>query len=91
MMHLGSGEQGEFTFIDLLAMAGFLVGLQNLDLNLTQEDKQDLQHDLADKSQFLLSEIHAHLDTQDQKISKILQRLEEMPYETDRKNRRPDQ
>lgn len=85
-MHLGSGEQGEFTFIDLLAMAGFLVGLQNLDLNLTQEDKQDLQHDLADKSKLLLNEIHTHLNTQDQKIDHILQELEEVKHGIDRKD-----
>ena len=86
MIGLGSGEQGEFTFIDLLAVAGFLVGLQNLDLNLTQEDKQDLQNDLADKSKLLLNEIHTHLNTQDQKIDHILQELEEVKHGIDRKD-----
>ena len=78
MRGLGSGEQGEFTFIDLLAIASFWVGIENLDLNLTQEDKQDLQQDLADKSEILLREIHTHLEEQDKKLDKIIQRLEEL-------------
>lgn len=51
MKGLGSGDNGEFTFIDFLAIAGLYIGVQNLDLNLTQDDKQDLQNDLADKNQ----------------------------------------
>lgn len=40
---LGSGENGELTFLDTLAIASFLISMQNLDLNLTQEDKQELE------------------------------------------------
>ena len=78
MKGLGSGDQGEFTFIDLLAIMSFWVGVENLDLNLTQEDKQDLQQDLTDKSEILLREIHTHLEEQDKKLDKIMQRLEEL-------------
>ena len=76
MKGLGSGEYGEFTFLDCIAIVSFLIGLANLDENLTQGDKQDLQKDLGDKADALLKEIHAHLQSQDEKLEKILKRLE---------------
>ena len=77
MKGLGSGENGEFTFLDMLAIMSFWVGVENLNMNLTQEDKQDLQKDLADKADILLKEIHAHLESQDEKIDFIMKRLED--------------
>lgn len=76
MKGLGSGDSGEFTFIDFLALASFWISLQNLELNLTQKDKQDLENRLAEKSQDILDEIHGHLTLQDKKIDMILERLE---------------
>ena len=73
---LGSGENGEFTFLDIVSLVSFFVGLENLDMNLTQDDKQDLQQDLADKANLLLSEVHRHLEQQDDKLDIILKRLE---------------
>ena len=60
------------SFIDAVSLASFLVSLQNLDENLSQNDKQDLQKDLADKADKLLQEIHAHLKEQDKKLDTIL-------------------
>ena len=76
MSRLGSGDNGELTFIDWIALISFWVALQNLDLNLTQEDKQDLENDLTEKSKQLLNEIHGHLTAQDKKIDRILRLLE---------------
>lgn len=73
---LGSGENGEFTFLDIVSLVSFFVGLENLDMNLTQDDKQDLQQDLTDKANLLLSEVHRHLEQQDDKLDIILKRLE---------------
>lgn len=75
MNGLGSGDNGEFTFIDWIAIVSFWVALQNLDLNLTQQDKQDLENDLAERTQLLLDEIHGHLTAQDEKIDRILERI----------------
>ena len=83
MSGLGSGENGEFTFLDFLAMMSFWIGMQNLEMNLTQDDKQDLQRDLADKSERLLNEIHAHLEQQDKKIDEILATIGGSSHETD--------
>ena len=76
MRGLGSGENGEFTFIDWIAILGLWISIQNLDLNLTQEDKQELEEELTREGQELLDEIHSHLTAQDEKIDKILQILE---------------
>lgn len=65
----------QLSFIDLLSVASFVIGLENLEENLTQGDKQDLQKDLSDKADLLLKEIHEHLERQDQKIDEILRRI----------------
>ena len=62
---------------DILNLASLWIGVQNLGINLTQDDKQDIQNDLAVNADRLLAEIHAHLEQQDAKIDAILQRLEE--------------
>lgn len=72
-----TGESKQLTFLDLLNVLSFLIGLENLEANLTQSDKQDLQHDLSETAERLLTEIHAHLEDQDAKIEKIMKRLEE--------------
>lgn len=74
-MRLGSGNSGEFTFLDMLSIASFLVGIENLEENLTQNDKQDLQSDLSAKADYLLKEIHGHLERQDKMLKKIMEVL----------------
>lgn len=70
---LGSGENGEFTFLDILAILSFIIGAMNLDENLTQGDKQDLLQEFSSKADLLLKEIHSHLEKQDDKLDKILE------------------
>ena len=69
MRGLGSGDNGEFTFLDIISLTSFLIGIMNLDENLTQGDLQD-------KAQLILDEIHEHLQQQDDKIDEILRRLD---------------
>ena len=76
-MNIGTGDSGELTFLDLVSLASFFVGIENLDMNLTQDDKQDLQRDLSEKSDAILSEIHKHLEEQDLKLNIILEKLNE--------------
>ena len=75
MKGLGSGENGEFTFLDTLGIISFLVGIMNLNENLTQGDKQDLLETFSEKADALLQEIHGHLQEQDEKIDIILKEL----------------
>ena len=74
-MRLGSGDNGEFTFLDTISIISFLVGVMNLDENMTQGDKQELMEELSRKADLLLTEIHSHLEAQDTKIDEILRRL----------------
>ena len=75
-MGLGSGQNGQFTFLDSIALISFLIGVMNYEENLTQSDKQDLQDQLNSKIDLLLKEIHSHLEEQDKKIDKIMEALQ---------------
>lgn len=76
-MNFGTGDNGELCFLDVIAIASFIIGLENLDMNLTQDDKQDLQRDLSEKSDVILAEIHKHLEDQDKKLNWIMEKLNE--------------
>ena len=76
-MNLGSGDNGEFTFLDIVGIASFLIGVMNLEENLTQGDKQELMENLSSKADLLLKEIHRHLEEQDTKLDTIIKRLEQ--------------
>ena len=75
---LGSGMNGQLTFLDNVSLMSFFISLMNLNENLTQGDKQDLQKELENKSKIILDEIQKHLEIQDQKIDLILEKLEEL-------------
>ena len=77
-------NNGQLDFLDLISIASFVIALQNLEENMTQGDKQDLQKDLADKADNLLDEIHAHLENQDIKLDHIIKRLEDLENDTKR-------
>jgi len=47
--------------------------MMNLNENLGQGDKQELLETFSKKADYLLKEIHQHLQSQDQKIDKILE------------------
>ena len=74
-MNIGNGDNGQLNFMDMVALLSFFIGVQNLDLNVTQEDAQNLQKELTDKASIILNEIHAHLEQQDDKIDRILEVL----------------
>lgn len=66
----------QLSFLDLLTIASFAISIENLEENMTQSDKQDLQKELSDKTDLLLKEIHQHLEQQDKKIDEILRRID---------------
>lgn len=72
---MGSGSNGEFTFMDVLSILSFAIGIKNLDLNVTQEDAQRIQSDLTEKTELLLNEIHGHLEKQDALLKSILEEV----------------
>lgn len=73
MKGLGSGADGEWTFLDTLSIISFCVGLQNLDLNISQENLDSQTKELDAKLREVVDDIHQHLKDQDEKIDKILE------------------
>ncbi len=63
-------------FLDLINIASFVLGIMNLQENLTQSDKQDIVDKLRNESDTILNKVHEHLEQQDKKIDKILEILE---------------
>ena len=83
MSKLFSGDNGELTLMELIDLLSFWIAVQNLDLNLTQEDKQDLLNEVDARTNRILGEIHEHLEQQDKElkyqdelISKIMRGME---------------
>ena len=70
-----NNENSKLDFIDILSIMSFVIALQNLDLNVTQEDAQNLQRELSEKTDLLLTEIHGHLEEQDRLLKEIAERL----------------
>lgn len=77
-MNLSNNVNNQLTFLDLLNIASFALGLENLNANLTQNDKADLQKDLAHKTSDVIHEIHNHLERQDNKIDEINKKLDKI-------------
>jgi len=75
MRGIGSGINGELTFLDLISIISFCVGLQNLDLNIAQEDLDNQTQELDRKLHGVIDDIHQHLQMQDEKIDMILEEL----------------
>ena len=78
MSKLGSGDNGEFTFLDTISIISFLIGVQNLGMNITQEDVQEVETKFNSKLEESINDIHTHLAIQDDKLNMILERLGEM-------------
>ena len=66
----------QYTLIDVLNILSFLIGILNLEENLTQGDKQDLIDNLNKNSQKVLEQINTHLEEQDSKLNRIIDLLE---------------
>lgn len=75
MLNSFNNRNNQLEFLDLLNIMSFMIGLMNLDQNMTQNDKQELQKDLGNQTSKLLNELHAHLDNQDKKINLIMKKL----------------
>ena len=73
---LGSGDNGELTFIDIISIISFIVGLENLDLNVAQEDLDNQTQELDRRLREVVDNIHTHLQDQDAKIDRILEVIE---------------
>lgn len=66
----------DIDFLDIITLLSFVISVENLEQNLSQNDKQDLQNDLSEKADKILSEIHTHLEKQDKLLTEILNKLQ---------------
>lgn len=78
---MGSGKNGEWTFLDIITIVSFIIGIQNLELNIDQNDMDKQTRDINETANALvsaaISEIHKHLENQDRKIEEILEYIHE--------------
>lgn len=73
---MGSGSNGEWTFFDIITLISFIIGLENLDLNISQDDLQKETEKLDKAMRENVEEIHRHLEVQDRKLNQILEKLD---------------
>ena len=71
-------KDNQLEFLDILNVLSFIIGIMNLQENLTQGDKQELLQKFDVQTRTILKEIHIHLEQQDIKIDNIIKRLEEL-------------
>lgn len=78
MKCLGSGENGEFTFLDIISIVSFMIGLENFDMNVSQEDMAKTAEQLDNELSVAVDDIHRHLKVQDEKLNVILRMLSKL-------------
>jgi hypothetical protein len=61
----------EVTLSDILGIAGIYLSLKNLELNLTQTDKQELLDVLDEKISLVIEHIEQHLAQQDEILAEL--------------------
>ena len=65
----------QLDFIDLISLMSFVIGLQNLEENLTQGDKQELMQTVDEKTERVLREVKKELEYQNKILNYISERL----------------
>lgn len=78
MGRIGTGENGQLTFLDLISILSFWIGVENFDMNVTQEDMQKNANRLDAHLRKEVDDIHSHLSIQDAKLNHIVSILEEL-------------
>ena len=72
-------------FLDIITLLSFVISVENLEQNLTQNDKQQLQNDLSEKADIILSEIHTHLEKQDKLLTEIMDKINNITSDFEKK------
>lgn len=72
---MGTGRDGAWTFLDIISLISFCIGLQNLELNISQDDLQNETEKLDKALRENVEDIHRHLEIQDKKLDYILEVL----------------
>ena len=67
-----------YNYIDYVNLMDLAINIRNLKSNTSQEERQKLEEHFNNKLSEVLNEIHLHLQGQDEKIDKILKKLEDI-------------
>ena len=67
-----------YSYIDYVNLMDLAINIRNLKSNTSQEERQKLEEHFNNKLSEMLNEIHLHLQEQDEKIDKILKKLEDI-------------
>ena len=67
-----------YSYIDYVNLMDLAINIRNLKSNTSQEERQKLEEHFNNKLSEVLNEIHLHLQEQDEKIDKILKKLEDI-------------
>lgn len=71
-------SNGQFDALDMLGVASFLLGWENLMENRQQSAQNDVGAANDKQASFLLEEIGKRLDSQDRTLEAIMHKLEQM-------------
>ena len=63
---------------DVVNLVSLIIGVMNLEENLTQGDKQDIMKQFDNNAQLLLNSIDSHLQEQDRQIKELKLQVEEI-------------
>ena len=58
--------------LDAVSLVSFFIALENLEMNITQEDMQEVETKFNERLETILQEIHGHLAEQDKKLDLLL-------------------
>ena len=65
----------EYSFLDILSIASFVIALQNLDMNITQEDMAKTTEQLDKSLRLNVEDLHRHLELQDMKLNEVIENI----------------
>lgn len=65
-----------YNYDTLINLISLILGVLNLEENLTQNDKQEIMDEFSKKTDGLIQTINSHLKEQDRKIDLILEILQ---------------
>ena len=72
---MDNNENRKLTFLDLISIMSFCIGLENLDMNITQENMDEQTAELDKRLRSMIKDIHDHLSVQDTKLNIALEKL----------------
>lgn len=71
-------SNGQLDIMDIISLASFLVGIENLGENREQSAQNDVNAANDKQASYLLSEIGKRLDKQDETLDRIVEKLEQL-------------